>query len=841
MMTKHAARAEGQNESDNMVKSINIKWLFAAISLLFIHFATAQVVIDYHTGQTVSGSREGLAGRGPVMAADTSGPGTRISGRAVSPDGEGIPYAAVTMRNDDSQTIYGAACTTAGEFSIKVPAGAYRMEVTCIGYEKHSARIDIGRDTVVGDIILRMTMEELAAVTVKASNITHNAKGYVMNVGSNPLYKGYDLTDVLSTAPGIVVTDNAVQSFGRNVAMVYIDERPVRFTAETLIAYLRSRRAENIRSIELIASAGVEESASTMGQAVLRITTNKLYDGGFGSVIALGRLSNAFSSFVTTATTDMKAGKFSLYAYVAPPIYSNSRTRSEYYTENLEKGASTLSTSERSNINRFRNLSGNIGIGYDFNDRNLLTVEAGFGTQPSSPGGFSVSENMAGGLLAGRGREKSSTSARNRSASVSMQYISKFEDKGRLKVNGSWRRTKQNSTARYDYQSEAEALIASWLDTDAVVRSGESFSAEAGYTRPMRGEKGALAAGASWQLLKNSYDHTLTIEGKNPEMSHRVAGDYLFDYDENLSAAYIKYGDRFGNLSLEAGVRAEYAVTRMAASDDKVTRRHAGIFPNVALGYTLDRNRGHILALDLARSVSRPFMEQLNPNVEYTSVNSYRVGNPYLKPAFTNRVSLRLTLFNKYALNLSYSSSDGNVQAITEMDDDGLMRTSNANTAAARSLAIYYSVPVKLARGLMLYHNSSFSHNRMRYGGRGYINNSVNITGALMYNLPHGFIPRMNISWGSSSLSGNSLVRSGRPSMSIELQKNFKGRLIVAASAGNLLGNGKNLTETFGTNYYSYSRSRMAVRSYMLRLNYNFRWGNRNISVSHTESGGERL
>lgn len=51
---------------------------------------------------------------------------------------------------------------------------------------------------------------------------------------------GYDLTDVPRPVPGLSVTDEMIRPFEKTVQRVYIDERPVKFSGQTLMQYLRS-------------------------------------------------------------------------------------------------------------------------------------------------------------------------------------------------------------------------------------------------------------------------------------------------------------------------------------------------------------------------------------------------------------------------------------------------------------------------------------------------------------------------------------------------------------------------------------------------------------------------
>ena len=76
---------------------------------------------------------------------------TPTTGRVVDPDGTAVAYATVVLLDAETQ-LAGTATAADGSFSLKVPAGRYRLTIQYLGYETLTRDVDTPGD--LGEFVL---------------------------------------------------------------------------------------------------------------------------------------------------------------------------------------------------------------------------------------------------------------------------------------------------------------------------------------------------------------------------------------------------------------------------------------------------------------------------------------------------------------------------------------------------------------------------------------------------------------------------------------------------------------------------------------------------------------
>ena len=108
-----------------------------------------------------------------------------------------------------------------------------------------------------------------------------------------------------------------------------------------------------------------------------------------------------------------------------------------------------------------------------------------------------------------------------------------------------------------------------------------------------------------------------------------------FKYDEQIHAAYVTYGSRIKNLSLQGGLRTEYfwrhPINETKDNTGQTQRVDYGakgewqFFPSFFASYTLPENNE--VQLNASRRVSRPRGRQINPFRNYSDSTNISYGN----------------------------------------------------------------------------------------------------------------------------------------------------------------------------------------------------------------------
>ncbi|CAL1517782.1 hypothetical protein MMC2321_01518 [Chitinophaga sp. MM2321] len=115
------------------------------------------------------------------------------------------------------------------------------------------------------------------------------------------------------------------------------------------------------------------------------------------------------------------------------------------------------------------------------------------------------------------------------------------------------------------------------------------------------------------------------------------------NYGEIIPAAYGLFVFENRNLEIEAGMRIEYVDLRYEVNPQHNTYKSDGYhyiqpFPNVRLSYLI--NDQHKLSLFYNRRVDRPNEVDIRIFPKYDDAEIIKVGNPELRPQFTNTFEL---------------------------------------------------------------------------------------------------------------------------------------------------------------------------------------------------------
>lgn len=235
-------------------------------------------------------------------------------------------------------------------------------------------------------------------------------------------------------------------------------------------------------------------------------------------------------------------------------------------------------------------------------------------------------------------------------------------------------------------------LLATELPASSPLYNNLSYANELGldeakadYTRPF-GTDGALKAGFDLRADDNRYastgTHGLTAEDASPDPTQ----SNLFLYKQTVNAAYATVENRFGSLTVLAGVRLEDAeldlnqVTSGVARD----RRDLRAYPSLHLSQRLDDDQR--LTFSFTRRVQRPRPEDLNPFLVASDPLNLRAGNADLRPQYTDAFETGYEYKagdRFYAATLYYRSNRNGVTDVVTSLGDGVLLTTKANLASS--------------------------------------------------------------------------------------------------------------------------------------------------------------
>jgi hypothetical protein len=173
-----------------------------------------------------------------------------------------------------------------------------------------------------------------------------------------------------------------------------------------------------------------------------------------------------------------------------------------------------------------------------------------------------------------------------------------------------------------------------------------------------------------------------------------------FRYTESICAAYasIRYnGERF---RFSSGLRMEHARLKLEESYDN---QSVTLLPNLSAQFDLPKQQG--LKFTYRKSVIRPRMYQLNPNISYTDPFTIHYGNPNLTPAINNELALDYTRNlkkNFISVGGFYQHTDHSIENLTVLNETGMFENSTENLGAISRIGINLKGSIKPLKNILV-------------------------------------------------------------------------------------------------------------------------------------------
>ncbi|HRI60326.1 MAG TPA: outer membrane beta-barrel family protein, partial [Saprospiraceae bacterium] len=165
--------------------------------------------------------------------------------------------------------------------------------------------------------------------------------------------------------------------------------------------------------------------------------------------------------------------------------------------------------------------------------------------------------------------------------------------------------------------------------------SNEYFTAQTDFVDPLTDkikiEAGARAAVRNFRTNSATYKEDVRVPG--------FADNYKFD--DQVYAAYGNFAHSFDKWGYQVGLRAEssiYTGTLIDLDTSFANDYPFSLFPSAFLTYKLNENDN--LQLSFSRRINRPNFFQLIPFPDFSDSLQISIGNPNLKPEFTNSLEL---------------------------------------------------------------------------------------------------------------------------------------------------------------------------------------------------------
>ncbi len=613
---------------------------------------------------------------------------------------EFLSYANVKLTNTlDATQIFGTASDNNGKFSVELPSGIYQLEISFVGYTRYLSSVEASKDIHLPDIILDTESNLINEVVVRARTITYKPNGYTVGISNNPFYKEHELDNILKLTPG-TNTDplKGITVYGQGVSKIYVNNREIRFSPDELLQYLKNFKGSNIKQIEVITSSGVEQDASAAGSSIIKITTNKIDDGGRLTVSSGNTLGFSATYLMPNVNLQWRTGKYSAYL-IAGSTSGESTNSNISETEFYDLGMK-INTKYKLHNQVKHNYRSTLGVGYDIDERNVISAE--FFSRSAL---FLTNKEMINNqkLLGSNEFVQASTGSSENvresdNLNVSFNYTHLFSRKEQLvfKLDRFQTKSKNNQDDLFLY-TDADDIR--YIDVNN--ENNAVYTACIDYVKSFDKLNGKLTAGLKYSDLENE-NITNYYKYTNGIRDDFASYEDTYHYDEDVLAAYGKYAFSIKNINTTLGLRIEHSsIFPLSASAPDQSQRssYTDLFPGAGLNWNYNADKGHSISLDYNRSVNRPYMGSLNPLIIRENDYVYTRGNPFLKPSYGNTIALRSLFFHQYLINISYSASnDGTISVTTVESGSDIVYTQPENGMKYQNLNIYAECPFSMGK-----------------------------------------------------------------------------------------------------------------------------------------------
>lgn len=628
--------------------------------------------------------------------------------------GDPISTATIAVWNTaDSTLVTGAVATEDGSFRIEgLRPGDYYVQVSFVGYatqtisdvqltpqqpQSHLGVVRLGVDTAMLDEVEITADRDFMEVHIDKN---------VYNVKDQLVSQGGSASDVLSNIPSIEVDiDGQISLRGSQNVAVLLNGRPSQMSGEMLANFLKGLPADAIESVEVIPNPSSRYEPDGMS-GILNIVLKKDADLGLGGSLTAG--TGTHDTANASGMVSFSKGDFSSrvnYGFRYGTRESEGTRFNEYRFDNPFEYLEVLNTGDRTSFSHNLNLN----TDYALSKQNSLSLSGMLSVRNSD----SDDNNLYSEWVQ---EQLDQTSQFNRSTEEDDQSLN-------TNVGLAFRRIlepmKHEFTAELDfrYQTDEEEqfyrqeLLAAGADPVLVEQErnvlGEDMSnvsLQLDYIRPL-GEEGKIEAGYKGSLQNLTTD--LFAEAFDDETNRFEPTDAnnVFDYNEQIHAAYGIVGQQFGALGAQVGVRVEQALTdfTLSTTDEDFENNYLSAFPSAFLTYKL--SDAHQFRLSYSKRINRPrtrgWFNQLSPFSDRSDPLFRRQGNPRLKPEYIHSMELSYTLnAGKASLTMSpyFRRTVDVIRNIDHVGEDGVTTVTFENLDQSDSWGAEAIASLRLGR-----------------------------------------------------------------------------------------------------------------------------------------------
>ena len=564
-----------------------------------------------------------------------------------------LPFVNVVLKTEkDSSFVSGTVTNEEGRFSLsKIKFGNYYLEVSYIGYKTTKQSLFVGNLTeylYIKNIEIeeKSTSLQEVVVTGKTAEISEKMDKKTFSLKDNISQSGGSVLQAMQNLPSVTIQDGKVQLRGNDKVTVLIDGKQTALTGFGNQTGLDNIPASAIEKIEIINNPSAKYDAN--GNAgIINIIYKKNKKDGFNGKV--GFTTGVGSLWVRKENLPTIRPQYNLTPKINPSVslnyrknkvnvffqgdylYTETLNKNEFVTRNYDNGEVINSQLKRNRNTHFTTLKS--GIDYAINEQNLLTISGLFGSEKIIDRGdqpfFNADFSQRKRLWQFLEDELKTT------VMATANYQHKFKEAGHL-LNIGFNYTFHREDEKYFYDN----YLPTSTGTDAfkLLSDEQVYDFNLDYIKPLK--YGRIETGIKLRN-RNIPTNMQFIPGVNSVLDVNAGG--WATYKELIPAVYGNYIFENKKWEAELGLRIEYVKIQYDVNPNHIVYQSDGYnytqpFPNLRLAYKINDNNK--VSIFYNRRVDRPNEVDIRIFPKYDDAEIIKVGNPALRPQFTNSVEL---------------------------------------------------------------------------------------------------------------------------------------------------------------------------------------------------------
>ena len=580
-----------------------------------------------------------------------------------------LPFVNVALKTSrDTALVAGTITNEEGRFSLAtIKSGNYILEFSFIGYKTKTQSVYIGSLSEFldqGTIELEedaTTLQEVIVVS-KSNAVSDKMDKKTFSMADNISQSGGSVLQSMQNLPGVTVQDGKVQIRGNDKVTVLIDGKQTALTGFGNQSGLDNIPASAIDKIEIINNHSAKYDAN--GNAgIINIIYKKNKKEGFngkvGFTSGLGALWERKENLPMirpqyartpkinpTVSLNYRKNKINAF-FQGDYLYTETLNKNEFVTRTYTDGTIINQQLKRNRNTHFTTIKS--GIDWTIDDYNTLTVSGLFGSEKIIDNGdqpfFNADYSQRLRLWQFLEDELKTT------VMGTAAYQHKFKQAGRL-LNIGFNYTFHREDEKYFFDNILP--VSTSKDAFKLLSDESVVDLNIDYIKPLK--YGRIETGFKFRnrIIPTNMQF---FPGANSPLDASAGGKAT--YKEIIPAVYGNYIFENNKIEAEMGLRLEYLDLEYKVNPNHPTYKTDGYsylepFPNFRFAYKI--NDDNKISLFYNRRIDRPNEVDIRIFPKYDDAEIIKVGNPRLRPQFTNLVELgfKRNLTNGYFYSALY-------------------------------------------------------------------------------------------------------------------------------------------------------------------------------------------